>query len=1160
MGRKGPEKKLEGQMSFDDAVNLIRNTPADKISRRDLRRAGKVIFRDFDAQKRMQRNHEIVQQEAEKLAAQTVCMDLPMDWENAFCNDDRAVGVHAESIPDGLIMSLSNLGRVDIEYISAVTGADYKTVIETLRGSIFQNPETWEECFYKGWETSEEYLSGNLMRKLNVARRANDKFAGYFDSNIQAIQAVLPSAISTEDIYITLGSPWVPTDVIDQFIEDTFNTPKDVVTRYLYREVPSEPTRHDEVTGTWEIYAKGRYGYTVKTNRIFGTERINALHILEKTLNGQTPVIYDEVPCPTNKSGVRREINRSETALAIEKQQLQISEFQKWVWKDGARRERLMSIYENRFGCMRRRLFDGSFLTFPTMSPAVQLYPYQKNAVARILFSSNTLLAHDVGSGKTYVMIAAGQELRRMGLSKKNLYVVPNNIVGQWRDIFLTMYPEAKLLCVEPRNFTLRVRQKVLAEIRDGDYDGIIMAYSCFELIPLSKKYYTEDLQQQQEEISRLCNIDYLKSTSAIHRKEMRIEAQLSKLELKQEPAEIYFDDLGIDRLFVDEAHNFKNVPFDTKTEKVLGLNPTGSKKCQEMLDKVHQIQRTHDGKGVVFATGTPITNSVTDVYTMQRYLQGGELTMLELQSFDSWIGMFAEQATQFEIDVDTSTYRLATRFAKFHNLPELTALLGSFADFHQVDLSAGIPDHEGYEDALSPRSPAFRDYLQEISQRADDVRKHRVKPSEDNMLKITTDGRKAALDIRLVDEKQPFDPYSKAAVCAANVAEIYRKTTEQRSTQLIFCDTSVPKETFNLYDEMRRLLEEEGIPPCEIAYIHDAATEKGRERLFDRMRRGEVRILIGSTFKLGLGVNIQDRLIALHHLDVPWRPADMTQREGRILRQGNSNGQVWLYRYITEGSFDAYSWQLLETKQRFIAALLSGSLTQRSGSDVDDTVLSYAEVKALAVGNPLVKERVECANELSRYRMLQAKLTENRAQMEQEKMAIPAQEETLRKTLVACGEDAFWYEIWQQEHPLPKSTAEKQNMVERRRELREMLQTALQNYDDSGKEKTILTYRGFEVVLPANMLRSKPFVWLTRQGRYYAELGDDAIGNLVRIDHTLDALRHREQEMKNSLAKLQGKKAELETELAKKVSYGDEIARCETRLRELDEQLGVKL
>lgn len=1236
----------------------------------------------------IQRPQEI--QELQELTS----MDLSMDWGDLLDTGDGARDVQAKSISDGLILSLTTLGRVDIEYIASITGAECGTVTDNLKGSIYQNPDTWEEDSCKGWETSDEYLSGNLKRKWAAAKAADEKYNGLFSGNLKAIEKVLPPAVAAKDIYITLGSPWVPSDVIDDFIlflVGKTSWPYDCFCAGTRIHDSEYDTRHDEFTGTWEISGKTKATFkgSIRTTLHYGTPWMDALQILEKTLNMKAVTVTREVPCPENKSGFKRVINKEETVLALEKQQKMIAAFQKWVWKDAERKKRLETIFEEKFGCIRRRVFDGSFLNFPTLSPSVRLYPYQKDAVARILFSANTLLAHDVGSGKTYEMIAAGQELRRMGLSKKNLYVVPNNIVGQWENLFLTLYPGAKLLCVDPKRFTPQKRGQVLERMRDEEFDGIIIAYSCFEKIPLSREYQIETLQARKKaaaEVSR--NLG--KSTAALRKKQQALEDKLSELRYEPDDTEgrVCFDQLGVTRLFVDEAHNFKNVPIDTKVNTVLGIRSAGSKKCQDMMDKVHLVQKQNGGGGVVFATGTPITNSITDAYIMQKYLQNGELTLLELQSFDSWVGMFAERTTEFEIDVDTSSYRLATRFAKFHNLPELTALFSSIADFHQVDEQSGIPQMDGYQDAVVSKTRDFAAYLSEISRRADLVRQGRVSRKDDNMLKITTDGRKAALDLRLVDRTAMFTWNSKVARCAENVAGIYQGTHWDQSTQLVFCDTSTPKAGFNLYDELKDRLVRLGVPGDEIAFIHDAATEAGRNALFAQVRAGKIRVLIGSTFKLGLGVNIQDRLIALHHLDVPWRPADMTQREGRILRQGNRNKKVFIYRYITQGSFDAYSWQLLETKQRFITGLLSGSITERSGSDIEDTVLNYAEVKALAVGNPLIKERVEAANELAKYRTLQKKVVSARLGMEEELSQLPGKIEYQRDVIGRCERDlAFCIAQKQQDDAQkaareallkkaredvaalkvqlkkaeeaaqldllndtgadaaapeeargktgtdaaapeearaeageavqkealeepgeaaqekvraeageevpeePGETApekalevageaapdtapeealkkaekvmqeilqEKDEEATRRRQLREQIQNGIQEHVLAAEELPLLCYRGFEIILPANMRKERPYLWLAREGRYYVELRNSETWNMVRIDHTLDDLLGHLEKLERELARMETRVTELKGALAKEESYAEQIEMYRKKVESLDKELGV--
>lgn len=756
-------------------------------------------------------------------------------------------------------------------------------------------------------------------------------------------------------------------------------------------------------------------------------------------------------------------------------------------------------------------------------------------------------------------MIAAAMEMRRMGLSEKNMFVVPNNIVGQWKNIFHEMYPSADILCVDPKSFAPSKRESILERIRDNDFDGIIIAYSCFEQIPLSKGYYQNLLIDEQKHIAEIAGKKN-KATSRLKKKQEAVSKALSELSVAMDDLYngVYFDELGITRLFVDEAHNFKNVPLETKTNNVLGINSTGSKRCQDMMDKVHMIQKKNDGKGVVLATGTPITNSITDAYIMQRYLQSGELGMLDLQSFDSWIGMFAERVTEFEVDVDTSTYRLATRFAKFHNLPELTSLLSSVADFHQVDESAGIPAFDGYNDALVSKTPAFAAYLADISTRADNVRKGRISRKDDNMLKITTDGRKAALDLRLVDPNAVFTYQSKVARCVENVADIYFRTTSRKSAQIIFCDTSTPKTGFNIYDEVKVMLQNKGVPSDKIAFIHDAETEAQRNTLFAQVRNGDIRILIGSTYKLGLGVNVQERLIALHHIDVPWRPADMTQREGRILRRGNTNSKVYIYRYITEGSFDAYSWQLLETKQRFISELLSGSLTERSGTDIADTVLDYAEVKALAVGNPLVKQRVEAANELTRYMALQSKLVESRIRLEKELLEMPWQIHNQIDLIEYCKQDLAFYTEWRKINPPVEDSKLKKEEAEKRKTLREFIGTAIREHVLETKEKTLISYRGFAIVLPANMTLEKPYVWLKKSGKYYVELGDTDIGNLIRIDNYLDSLGDHLGKLMLNLEKLREKEKDIRFELSKDESYTDQIETYKNKVKKLDKKLGV--
>ena len=1077
-------------------------------------------------------------------AYELTATDLDLNWDNAYGGGELGQKAHTDSIPDALLLSLSNRARVDIEYMMEVTGADYMTVINALKGAIYQDPEKWNENLYEGWVVAEEYLSGNLRRKLRIARKASKQYNGRFNENVYALRKLLPETVGAKEIYVTLGSPWVPVEVIEDFMRHILKS----------RSTREIGIRHDERTGTWEIPNKTLYAqlYSVSATNTYGTSRITALDILERTLNMRTIAVYDESRRGVFGMSKKRVLNRSETVLALEKQQKMLDEFRNWVWKDRGRKELLERIYDNKYACVRKRIFDGSFLTFPGLSEQVELYPYQKNAVARILFSPNTLLAHDVGSGKTYVMIAAGMELRRMGISKKNLYVVPNNIVSQWKGFFESMYPTSKVFCVDAKNFTPNKRKSTLESVRDGDFDAVIMAYSCFERIPLSKGFQLKEVEDELGEIDAIES--QKKLSAALRRKKETLLEEKAELELAISLGmqEISFDELGITRLFVDEAHNFKNVPIETKTTKVLGISATGSKKCKDMMDKVRYVQKQNGGGGVVMATGTPITNSLTDAFVIQKYLQSGELAMLDLQTFDSWIGMFAERVTEFEVDVDTNGYRLATRFSKFHNLPELTAILSSIADFHQTGEEAGIPAFDGYTDTLIPRSGEFVKYLDKISARAEMVRGGHVDCREDNMLKITTDGRKAALDLRLVDQKAEFTYQSKVAQCAHNVLVTYMETKEERSTQLVFCDSSTPKPGYNVYDELKRMLLGFRIPEEEIAFVHDAATDAQRAKLFAKVRSGEVRILIGSTFKLGTGVNVQDRLIAVHHLDLPWRPADLTQREGRILRQGNCNAKVKIFRYVTEGSFDAYSWQLLETKQRFISELLAGSLSEREGMDVDGTALNYAEIKALAIGNPLVKERVEVANELTRMLSLRRKAIEAHICMEKELLVMPAAIEKQKQATQRCLADLRWYRANRREY-------DKEERKALRLELAEAITAHLATPASELSDRIAMSYQGFDVLLPANMAADKPHMWLCHEGRYYVELGESEQGALVRIDNFLDKLSEHHCKLGEGVENLKRKYEELQAEIAAKEDYHERIEALQHRLEKLDKKLGVK-
>ncbi len=1084
---------------------------------------------------------------SQDLITSNVDFNQEVDFSNIFTPDQNDNNIKPDSISDGLILSLSNRGKVDIPYICEICQTDKYQVIQELRGSIFQNPNTWNEQIDQGWETKEEYLSGNLRKKLIEAELAEKNYPSVFSDNINVLTETLrrQPGISASEIFITLGSPWVPTDVIEDFI------------KYLLR-VCYARVSHDLNTGTWSVDATA---YNSLDTVTYGTNRMSARHIIESTLN-QSNITITDAYYDFNKK-VKRVKNEKETLLALEKQKLILEKFHHWVFSNDTRKRRLENIYNTLYCTNFARIYDGSFLKLPDLNKDVQLFDYQKNAVARIIFSPNTLLAHDVGSGKTYEMIAAAHELKRMGLSNKNLIVVPNDIVNQWESLYKEMYPKANILVVRAKDFTPGKKNLTLTKIKDNDYDSIIIPYSSFDKIPLSPDFYRMALYQEIEDNNASIRSSQSTRTSIVVRnyRKYHKHGYLEEMEAKigqREEGVIYFEDLNIDRLFLDECHNYKNATIDTNIS-ALGINVTGSKKCDDMMDKVHYVQRKHNGGGIIFASGTPITNSITDIYNIQRYLQEGELALLKLRNFNSWIANYAEMVDRFEIDVDTSKCRMVRRYADFKNLPELTSLLSNIADFHHIEKDKDLPEFKGYTDVVVPHRPEFIKFLQDISKRADLVRSHKPrllkeadtycdKNSYDNMLNITTDGRKAALDIRLINQRIRFDKRCKAYYCAYNVKKLYDNTSDNKGTQLIFCDISTPKDSFNIYDELKSLLIKMGVPSEEIGFVHDATTDKKRNELFKLVNDGKIRVLIGSSFKLATGVNVQNRLIAIHHIDVPWRPSDMVQREGRIIRQGNTNKEIYIYRYICENSFDAYSWQILESKQIFISRLLNNQLDVRQAEDLDDSVLNYAEVKALAVGDPLIEQRVNTQNRLSRLLLVNS--------------ASIAKKEKLRQTLAAIDNNKH---IWEEEIANAKKDLEVSLLPENKdyeldddskKAFRESLYGALFDaFND--KEKLITTYRGFKVVVsPKQYDAENLFVYLQCHNKYYIKLGSSPLGYLIRINNFINGLSKHIDELTEQYEKNMNYYKVGKKELARKDDYQEEIIKLQQELARIDAQL----
>ncbi len=1191
---------LDGELLTADQMRELINTLSEieqetrdkeDAAKRDAERR-REIAREERARQReeMRKIEEERAHEAElrqRRIESATAMDLPIDFVNTYKDDVRAAERTDLPLADALLLSLESLGEVDIEFISSVTGRDMRDVIYSLKGSIYQNPKTWGEVFYKGFETAEEYLSGNLGEKLRTAKEANKIYNGFFEENVKVLSELCDNQIDENDIFVTLGSPWVPTEVIDEFIIHLVG--KRQKGAAVFREA-EYATRHDPITGIWEIPRRNRlHGWArfeQANSSVWGTERMGMLYLMENILNMKTLTIYD-----TPKIGKStRVVNRDETVKILEKQDKMIAEFKKWVWQDDARAEKLRTAYTEKYGNIRRRRFDGSFLEFPGMSEDIKLYPYQKNSVARIIMSPNTLLAHNVGSGKTYVMIAAGMELRRLGKSKKNLYVLPNNIIMQWEILFKKMYPEAKLFVVTNKNYTQKKRNETLAYIQNGDYDAILMAYSCFDALPLSKKYQKEHLEERQMKLQEAS--DHFVSDGKLSARLRSTLEAIRKIESGNDDGddiEICFDDLGINTLFVDEAHNYKNVELESSITRISGAGNGGSKKAISMMDKVHCVQRNNNGGRVIFATGTPVTNSITDIFVMQKYLQEGELEFLGLHNFDSWVGMFAEKVTDFEIDVDTASYHLVTRFARFANIPELSGILASIADFHVADADemTDIPKFRGYSDSAEEGSDIFKEYLEDISERADKVRGGEVSRTEDNLLKITSDGRRAALDMRLIDCGIGLEPGAKVERCAENVTRIYNATRDTLGAQLVFCDISTPKEGFNLYDELRDICAGMGVPREKIAFVHDASNDTAREKLFEKMRTGEISVLVGSTFKLGIGVNVQERLVALHHLDVPWRPADMVQREGRILRAGNTNPEVEIYRYITKGSFDAYSWQLLETKQRFISQILTGNSPMRTGEDVDETVLNYAEVKALAVGNPLIKRRVEILNELSKYRILKLDVIAQREREERELECIPNKRAELLERIEKCQAD-----IANLEGKLPESEGWS---IDEKKNFRVKVFNDIWGHTFCEDQYFISKYSGFDLIVPPRMAphyrgkddtqdevegeeirtgRQVPYMFIVGEGRYTVEI-ESEIGIIRRLDNFLfdQKIKRRENGEeetvpsgikkallghRKALADLAEREASLRETLQSGTDFDEVMDKLRRELERINKKLGV--
>lgn len=1055
---------------------------------------------------------------------------------------------------EALELSLFLRGRVDLRLICERCGLSPAAAYSKLAGLIYYDPALDKLV------PAAVYLSGNVLKKLNQAKKAQSsedefgaperEFTVDYSLNIHDLESVMPSFVKAEDIKANIGSPWIPSWVYRDFIIALLGI------KSSGGKKPRIIVEYVKAANHYIIHGKKNYTGLSRARLTYGTERMNALDIIEKLLNSGEVVVYDT---GTDSGGLStRRINRAETLMAQERMRLIEEKFSIWLFRDEPRRSRLLEHYNETFGAIRPRVYSGKGMILPGKNPNIKLQDYQLAAVSRIVNSKNTLLAHQVGAGKTYAMAAAAMELRRTGLSNRNLFVVPNNILDQWHTEFLKLYPEAKLIVIEPKDFTPARRQKVLKELIDSDSDAIVMGYGSFSLIPLSRGEREKELVSRMAEISlSMRDSVYNDAYMVLNRYSARIERRLQKLWDDEEPAgddEICFDDLGVDTLFVDEAHNFKNISIETKHGTLPGLNTKGSKRCDDLMAKVRFIQRTHDGRGVVFATGTPITNSVSDLYTMLLYLAYERLNEMNLVEFDNWVKLFSEVTEEFEVEANGVGYRLRRRLSRYHNLPELSLLLSEIADLHFIrDEEQKLPSSVRYINCTVPASKALRDYIGELADRADRVKSGLVARTEDNMLKITTDGRKAALDMRLVDPTAEDLPTSKLNTCVEKVYEIWRG--DDTVTQLVFLDQSTPKDGFNLYDDMKDKLTERGVPAEQIAFVHDAINDAMRTKLFNKVRRGDIRILIGSTFKLGIGANVQDKLWAVHHLDIPWRPSDVTQREGRMLRQGNKNDDVAIYRYITNGSFDAYSWQLLENKQRFTSQIIGGDYSARSGDEVDEVVLTYSEVKSLAVGNPLIKRRIELETELQRKGTLRARIERGRDRAREQLLQLPHRESELRETMEKFSKDL---ELTSEMREQGFNMAIGEDVYTRRRDAGERLLELLTEHAYVHEPIEIGSFMGLKLFLTTDHTGLHRIFLLKGEHSYPVEISDSPRGQAQRIDNAVTGIAKRLLDAENELEALTAEKRDLENEVAAPNPLDSEIRSLTKQLRQVSRELGI--
>lgn len=1049
---------------------------------------------------------------------------------------------------EALMVSLSEKAKVDINYMSELTGISNEKIKKDLDGIIFKVPSVLNEE-QEEYVTADEYLSGNIREKLEVAKMSATIDPKY-QKNVEALEKAMPKELTASEIEVRLGATWIPVEIYQQFLYELLDTPSWVrnYTKLSY----------SSYNANWNISAKNMDKESVKADKTYGTSRANAYRLMEDCLNLKQTKIFDyEYDDDGNKQAI---LNKKETMIAQQKQDTIKESFNNWIWKDPQRREELTQIYNRLFNSIRPREYNGDHLEFPGMNPEITLRKHQKDAIAHILYGQNVLLAHVVGAGKTFEMTAACMELKRLGLAQKPMFVVPNHLVEQWGAEFLQLYPSANILVATKRDFEKKNRKKLFSKMAAGEYDAIIIGHSQFEKIPMSIERQKMSIENEIEEITN--GISSLKANNGerftikqLERTKKGLKAKLEKLNKNDRKDDlITFEEIGVDRLFVDEAHFYKNLFLFTKMNNVSGLSTTDAQKSSDLYLKCRYLDEITGGKGVVFATGTPISNSMTEMYTMQRYLQYSTLVKHNLQHFDCWASTFGETSTSIELAPEGSGYRMKTRFSKFFNLPELINMFKEVADIKTADmLNLPVPNAHYQNVAVKP-SDIQKELVESLGERAQKIRDGAVDPHEDNMLKITNDGRKLALDQRLINELLPENKNSKVNVCIKNILKIYHETAEEKSTQLVFCDMSTPRnDVFNVYDEIRNKLLEEGIPESEIAYIHNAKTDVKKKELFSKVREGKVRILIGSTGKMGAGTNVQERLIAIHDLDCPWRPSDLEQRAGRIVRQGNRNKDVYIYRYVTEGTFDAYLYQLVENKQKFIGQIMTSKSPVRSAEDIDEASLSYAEIKALASGNPKVKEKMELDTKVSKLKLAKANYLSQKYDLEDRIIKYYPQKIKSIKTRIEGLENDIKDLKPQKEFQQIKI---KDMLIVDKKQAGNAILLACKGYDGQDK-KYIGEYRGFDLYIQFNSLSQYYIMSLKKELYYPVELGNDVYGNLTRIDNAIEnipkSLKVEKELLQNTLQQLHNAELEVKKPFEKEDELNDALKKLSKINKELD-------